>query len=884
MYAMEKIFLLQLFLWQLPHLVLTNFKAQDNICSMSDPFQFPYEYSKPGDIIIGGIAAQFDCLLEISNFEEHPETKVVEELMAMLKNYQHVLSLIFAVKQINENPKILPNISIGFYIYDSYNNAKMSYQNTLKLLSAQKKNIPNYNCKKQTNLIAVIGGLDAKVSLHMATVLGIYKIPQIACCVFAPVMNVKTQLPFFYRMNPSETNQYMGLIQLLLFFQWKWIGIVSPDDDKGEKFMQTMLPLLSQNAICAAIIERTLTLSGVLENFDSFEPLVAMAASLSKPDVKVYIVNADSQAVACLKWLLYLYGSLESPTQLTIGKVWLMTAQWDFSSETFHRHFDIYVFHGALSLASHSKEVLGFTEFLHSLHPIWSKEDGFIRIFWKQAFNCLFPNSNEGKESNNSCTGNENLENLPGTLFEMTMTSQSYSIYNAVHAIAYALHKMFLSSTQVKSYLLPMLDSPKQLHWQLHYFLRTISFNNTAGDTISFDENSELVAGFDVINWITFPNKSFLRMKVGYLDPQALSGYQLTVHEETIIWHSSFNQILPVALCNEKCHPGYRQKKKEGEPFCCYYCVPCPDGKISNQKDMDNCFKCPEDQFPNKSKNHCIIKRLRFLSFLHPLGISLTFLVLFFPLLTILILGIFIKNQNTPIVKANNRDLTYCLLISLLLCFLCSLLFIGQPQRVTCYLRQITFGITFTVAVSCILAKTITVVVAFMAIKPGSRMRKWVGKRLTTLILFGCSFIQTSICAVWLCADPPFLEFDMYSLPGAILVQCNEGSLGMFYYVLGYLGFLAIVSFTVAFLARKLPDSFNEAKFITFSMLVFCSVWLSFIPSYQSTNGEYMVAVEIFSILASGAGLLSCIFFPKCYIIILKPKLNIKEQLIKRNT
>lgn len=100
-------------------------------------------------------------------------------LRAILKNYQHVLSLIFAVKQINENLKILPNISIGFHIYDSYHNAKMSYQNTLKLLSAQRKTIPNYNCKKQNNLIAVIGGLDAKVSLHMATVLSIYKFPQV---------------------------------------------------------------------------------------------------------------------------------------------------------------------------------------------------------------------------------------------------------------------------------------------------------------------------------------------------------------------------------------------------------------------------------------------------------------------------------------------------------------------------------------------------------------------------------------------------------------------------------------------------------------------------------------------------------------------------------
>ncbi|XP_032092079.1 vomeronasal type-2 receptor 26-like [Thamnophis elegans] len=844
---------------------------------MSDPFQFPYEYSKPGDIIIGGIAAQFDCLVEISNFEEHPETKVVEELMAMLKNYQHVLSLIFAVKQINENPDILPNISLGFHIYDSYNNAKMSYHNSLKLLSSQKKAIPNYNCKKQTNLIAVIGGLDAKVSFHMATILGIYKIPQIACCVFAPVTNIKIQLPFFYRMIPSETNQYTGLIQLLLFFQWKWIGIISPDDDQGEKFVQALLPMLSQYAICAAIIERTLTLSGVLENFESFEPVLEMAASLAKSNVKVYILNAEPQAISCLKWLVYIYGSLQKSIQLTRGKVWLMTAQWDFSSETFHRDFDIHFFHGALSLASHSKEVLGFTEFLRSLQPTQSKEDGFIRIFWEQVFNCLFSNSHEdNNNNNNSCTGKENLENLPGTLFEITMTSQSYSIYNAVYAIAHALHKMFLYPTC-------RLDPSDLLHWQLHHFLKTIAFNHSSEDTISFDENGELVAGFDVINWVTFPNKSLLRVKVGWLDPQALSGSQLTLNRETITWHSSFNQILPVALCNEKCHPGYRRKKKEGQLFCCYDCVPCPDGKMSDQKDMDNCFQCPEEQFPNENKNQCIAKRLHFLSFLNPLGTTLAFLALFFVVLTILILGVFIKNQNTPIVKANNRDLTYCLLISLLLCFLCSLLFIGKPQIVTCYLRQVTFGIIFTVAVSCILAKTITVVLAFMATKPGSRIRKWVGRRLTILILFGCSFIQASICAVWLCTAPPFPEFNMYSLPGEIIVQCNEGSLGMFYYVLGYLGFLAIVSFTVAFLARKLPDTFNEAKFITFSMLVFCSVWLSFIPSYQGTNGEHMVAVEIFSILASGAGLLSCIFFPKCYIIILKPELNIKEQLIKRN-
>ncbi|XP_029440267.1 vomeronasal type-2 receptor 26-like [Rhinatrema bivittatum] len=340
----------------------------------------------------------------------------------------------------------------------------------------------------------------------------------------------------------------------------------------------------------------------------------------------------------------------------------------------------------------------------------------------------------------------------------------------------------------------------------------------------------------------------------------------------------------PASTCSESCGPGFRKAILEGQPACCFDCIPCSKEEFSNQTDAKECMKCPKDQWPTKRQDGCQKKTIEFLSYLEPLGMVLAVISVLGALMSAAILVIFIQNRNTPVVKANNRELSYLLLLALILSFGCSLIFIGHPTTLTCMVQQMTFGIVFAICISCLLAKTIMVVIAFKATKPTSNLKLLVGPRVSNALVLACSLIQVIICVSWLIKAPPFYQMNMKSQMGKIILECNEGSLFAFYYMLGYMGFLATISFIVAFLARRLPDSFNEAKFITFSMITFIAVWLSFIPAYLSTTGKYTVAVEIFAILTSSVGLLGCIFFPKCYIILFRPDMNTKEFLMGKAT
>ncbi|XP_077169530.1 vomeronasal type-2 receptor 26-like [Paroedura picta] len=861
---------IQLFLLLLLHPTVSLRNLIANQAIKNDLAAFT-EYYVVGNAIIGGSFSLHIAGCDPPTFQKPLGVVDIFTKWMLLKNYQHILAFVFAIHEINEHPKILPNITLGFRITDNYYFGRTTYATTLQLLSERGRWAPNYKCGSQEKLLAIVGGLSSETSIQISNIIGVYKIPQLSYGSFDPALSDKTHFPFFYRMVPNEDSQYEGMIQLLLHFQWRWIGLIAPENDDGETFVQTMMLKLPEHAICAAFTQWiSVTFTSTGKNI--FTQMEKLNSSFSESKINVIIVNGDLPSIILLSvWLDY-----RGDKGRLLGKVWIMTAQWEFTAVNSRAFWLLKPFHGALSFTIHTNEVPRFQDFLQALDPQHPKGDIYLQTFYQHATETL-------RHLDVNISWAKLMDEIPGAVFETSMTGQSYSIYNAVHVVAHALDEMYTPRlTQRKLQKRDPWKLQSMPQWQLHHLLQTIRFNNSAGDEVSFNEIQEWVTGYDIVNCIVFPNETFIRVKVGKIDPQAGRGKAFSIKDDIITWNDWFNQTQPLSVCSERCHPGFRKRKKEGYPVCCYQCTQCPEGMISNKSDADDCDQCPDEKYSNFKQDQCIPKTIHFLSIKDTLGIISVFSSLFLSFITCLILVTFSKYWNTPVVKANNRDITYILLLSLLLCFLSSLLFIGQPSKVTCLFQQTTFLLVFSVAVSSVLAKTITVILAFEATKPGSKMRKWLRKRVINSIVLFCSLGQLGICTFWLATNAPSPKVDMHSQSREIIVHCHEGCTTMFYGGLSYMGFLAMVSFLAAFLARKLPDSFNEAKFISFSMLVFCSVWVCFVPTYLSTKGRSMVAVEIFSILSSGAGLLSCIFFPKCYIIILKPNLNSKKHVMSK--
>ncbi|XP_035984762.1 extracellular calcium-sensing receptor-like [Fundulus heteroclitus] len=809
-----------------------------SLCQIWGDPEFPVLY-REGDVTIGSVFSIHSKNTQPSLF--FTERPTISNCTSIdLWQFRFAQTMIFAIEEINRKKDLLPNVAIGYRIYDNCASTLSSRSAVMALMNGDEMTLGN-SCSGQSAVHAIIGESESTSTIVLSRITGPFQIPVISHSATCECLSNRKEFPSFFRTIASDRYQSVALAQLVKHFGWTWVGAVNSDSDYGNNGMAIFLSAAQEEGVC---VEYT-------EKFDRAEP-----EKLKK--VVEVIKKSTAQVIVGFLTHAEMNNLLEQLSLHNItGRQFIGVEAW-ITADSLVTPTSFSVLGGALGFALQKTNISGLDDFL-------------VRGFWETDFLC---NETSTERSLKTCKANQDFLKLKHNDDDLTELRYSTNIYKAIYAVAHALHNI-LKCSDNQGCKSPVEVKP----WEVVEALKHVNFTIKNEDKVWFDHTGAAVARYEVVNWQRGADQSIQFKPVGYYDASLPSGKKFVLNTEAIMWPGGTKQ-LPVSVCSESCHPGTYKVLQKGKPVCCFDCIPCPVGEFSNTTDSVDCKKCPEAYWSNQNRDACLLKNIEFLSFIEVLGKVLVFFTLLGVVLTLIAATLFLINKDTPLVKANNSELSFLLLFSLSLCFLCSLTFIGKPTEWSCMLRHTAFGITFVLCISCILGKTIVVLMAFRATLPGNNVMKWFGpaqQRLTVLFL---TFIQVIICILWLTISPPFPVKNMTYYMEKIILECALGSPFGFWAVLGYIGLLALLCFVLAFLARKLPDSFNEGKHITFSMLIFCAVWLTFIPAYVSSPGKFTVAVEIFAILASSYGILFCIFAPKCFILVLKPELNTKKHLL----
>ncbi|XP_071216141.1 extracellular calcium-sensing receptor-like isoform X2 [Salvelinus alpinus] len=779
--------------------------------------------------------------------------------------------MIFAVEEINRDPVLLPNLTLGFLAADTCLAEGTTLGAALAMVTGQEASVADTECGATPEVPVIIGDARSSASIVVAQTLGPFDLPMVSYFASCACLSDNWRYPSFFRTIPSDAFQARGMVRLLHQLGWEWVGLVSGDDDYGKFGVQMLLQDLHGSGVCVAYAE-------VIPKVPSQRRMKHIVDTIRGSTARVVVTFAISQDARALME--------EVVRQNITDRQWIASEAW-VTYSTLSSPKNLPSLAGTIGFALKKAVIPSLGPFLTRLRPDgdYQKSDPFLRELWEEIFGCsLGIDLSMTPSSRRQCTGSEVIGE--GDQYaDVSQLRASYNVYKAVYAIAHAIQDMVACRPGEGPFNSGQCPDIRKLQpSQIVHYLRGVNFSTPVGDLFHFDMNGDPPASYDIINWHVTPEGKAEFVQVGHFLSSVGVDDQFHINMENVVWGGGSGDEVPVSICSAACPPGTRHAVQKGKPVCCFDCLSCAEGEISNTTGSVECIRCPERFWSNPDRTACVPQLVDFLSYSDTMGVILSIISVFGATLTAGALATFFYHRHTPLVKANNSELSFLLLLSLKLCFLCALVFIGRPKPWTCMLRHTLFGISFVFCISCLLSRTVVVLVAFRATLPGENLMRFFSPTQQRMGISICTLIQVLICVLWLILAPP-RPAERGGREGRgprVVLECEVGSVVGFSLVLGYIGLLASLCLLLAFLARKLPDNFNEAKFITFSMLIFCAVWISFVPAYVSSPGKYTVAVEIFAILASSFGLLFCLFAPKCFIILLRPERNTKKHMMSK--
>lgn len=294
--------------------------------------------------------------------------------------------------------------------------------------------------------------------------------------------------------------------------------------------------------------------------------------------------------------------------------------------------------------------------------------------------------------------------------------------------------------------------------------------------------------------------------------------------------------------------------------------------------DLHSCQPCGKEEWAPEGSETCFPRTVVFLTWHEPIS---WVLLAANTLLLVLVIGtaaLFAWHLETPVVRSAGGRLCFFMLGSLAggSCGLYG--FFGEPTLPMCLLRQGLFALGFAIFLSCLTIRSFQLVFIFkFSAKVPTFYHAWVRNRGPSLFVVTSSVAQLLICMTWLAVWTPRPTREYQRFPQLVVLDCTEANSVGFLLAFAYNGLLSVSAFACSYLGKGLPENYNEAKCVTFSLLLNFVAWIGFFTTASVYQGKYLPAVHVLAALSSLSGSFGAYFLPKCYVILRRPDLNSAE-------
>ncbi|KAM9226986.1 metabotropic glutamate receptor 2-like [Leptosomus discolor] len=378
---------------------------------------------------------------------------------------------------------------------------------------------------------------------------------------------------------------------------------------------------------------------------------------------------------------------------------------------------------------------------------------------------------------------------------------------------------------------------------------------------VRFDRYGDGIGRYNIFNYHHMDGQ-YRYQQVGYWAEGLILNTTLIPWAETSI---------PVSQCSDPCKKNEIKSMQPGD-ICCWICIPCQPYEYL--LDEFTCMDCGLGYWPNETLNGCYELPQEYIRWKDVWAIGPVTVSCLGFISTLFVFGVFMKNNDTPIVKASGRELCYILLTGVLMCYSMTFIFIAKPSTEVCTLRRLGLGTSFAVCYSALLTKTNRIARIFSGVKEGVQRPRFISPTSQVVICMALVSCQLIIVIIWLLVETPGTGKE--TEPGKryiVTLKCNNRDSNVLI-SLTYNVLLIVLCTVYAFKTRKCPENFNQAKFIGFTMY---TTWLAFLPIFYVTSSDYRVQTTTMciSVSLSGTVVLGCLFTPKLHIILFQPQKNV---------